>query len=276
MTETTIAIGKETSETTYRTSVKQKQIEKAKDGLVEPGHASLFKAGGILLITGGIFYILVTLAALTPGTNGWAEPPFVSASTFITAMANHARTAYFTWTFFTLTDFLAVPVLIALYFALKGVNRDALMVGIGLGLMSVTLDAAVAEVGFFTGTALSVSWATTTDPVLKSAYYVAANHAVLQTEFAWTYSYFAGFAGWVIISLVMMKSYFGKWIGGLGAVVSALFVFDMALVYTVPSLAGNLILPLQLAFVAFFWTAGRRLFRLGTEQGRLQTGAVAT
>ena len=255
------------------TGVKKPQIAKQ-------GHAALYKAGGILLIIGGIFYVLVTLAALTPGTNGWAEPPFVSAATFITAMANHAQPAYFTWTLFTLVDFIAVPVMIALYFALNKVNRDAVLVGIGLAIMSVILDAAVAEVGFFTATSLSFSWAAATDPMLKAAYYVAANHAVLQTEFAWTYSYFAGFAAWLIISLVMRKSAFGKWIGGIGAVVSALFVVDMALVvsaYTrgVSSLAGSLILPLQLAFVVFFVAAGSRLFTLGKRESQNAKSLIA-
>ena len=238
---------------------------------VESKHASLYKAGGALLVLAGVFYVICTVAALTPGTNGWAEPPFVSAATFITAMANHARTAYVTWTFFTLTDFLAVPVMIALYFALRGVNRDALVVGIGLGLMSVILDAAVAEVGFFTGTSLSVTWAATTDPALKAAYFVAANQAVLQTEFAWTYSYLAGFAAWLIIALVMRKSFFGKWIGGLGVILCALFVLDMVSVYILPGIAGNLILPLQLAFVVFFVTAGRRLYSQGSKQSKLRT-----
>jgi hypothetical protein len=254
---------------------KNRGIERAKLQ-ADSEHAILYKTAGILLIIGGVFYVICTFAALTPGTNGWAEPPFVSAATFITAMANHARPAYITWTFFTLVDFLAVPVMIALYFALKGVNRDALIVGIGLALMSVTLDAAVAEVGFFTGTSLSVSWASATDPTMKAAYYVAANQAVLQTEFAWTYSYFTGFAAWLIIALVMRKSFFGKWIGGLGAIVSALFVVDMASVYAVPAIAGNFILPLQLAFVVFYVTAGRRLFRQGTRQSQPEMRTVTS
>jgi hypothetical protein len=251
-----------------RSDLSESKSEKAKLLQVDPGHKTLYKAGGILLILGGIFYLLVTLAALTPGTNGWAEPPFVSAATFINAMATHARAAYFTWTFFTLVDFIAVPVMVALYFALKGVNRDALIVGIGVLLMSVILDAAVAEVGFFTATSLSVSYATATDPVLKAAYYVAAQHAVLQTEFAWPYSYFTGFAGWLIISAVMRRSFaFGKWVGGFGVIASALFLVDMGLVYTAPAVAGNLILPLQLAFVVFYVLAGSRLLGLGRRLG---------
>jgi hypothetical protein len=86
---------------------------------------------------------------------------------------------------------------------------------------------------------------------MKAAYFMAANQAVSQTEFVWTYRYFTGLAAWLIIALVMRKSFFGKWIGGLGVIVSALFVVDMASVYAVPAIAGNFILPFQLAFVAF-------------------------
>jgi hypothetical protein len=250
---------------------KKKEPAKVRSSFFELGHKSLYKVGGISLIAGGLCYLLATLEAYTPGANGWAEPPFVSAQTFITAMANHAHAAYLTWGFFTMVDFLALPVMIALYFALKGVNRDAVMVGIGLLLMSVILDAAVAEVGFFTGTSLSVTWAATTDPVLKAAYLAAATHAVLQTEFAWPYSYFLGFAGWIVITAVMRKSVFGKWIGWFGLVASTLFVLDMASVYVVPGVAAGLILPLQWAFVAFYMIAGVRLFNLGRKQPQLET-----
>jgi len=254
---------------------RKKEVAREKFYDVDPGHKNLYKVGGSLGMIVGVFYVLVTLIAYMPGNNGWSEPPFVSAATFINTIANHARPAYITWSLFTLTDFLAVGVLLALYFALKGVNRDAILVGIGITLMSVILDAAVAEVGFFTATSLAVSWNAVTDPVLKAAYYVAANHAVLQTEFAWPYSYFAGFAGWIIISAVMRKSSaFGKWLGTFGLVASSLFVIDMALVYIVPGVAGGFILPLQWVFVVFWILAGVRLFSLGRKKNQLQMGVL--
>jgi len=118
--------------------------------------------------------------------------------------------------------------------------------------------------------------AATADPVLKAAYFVAANHAVLQTEFAWPYSYLAGFAGWILISAVMRESSaFGKWLGTFGLVASCLFVIDMALVYMIPGVAGGFVLPLQWVFVVFWIIAGVRLFSLGRKKNQLEMTALA-
>jgi hypothetical protein len=50
----------------------------------------------------------------------------------------------------------------------------------------------------------------------------------------------------------------------------------MALVYMAPGIAGDFILPLQLAFVVFYFTAGKRLFSQGSKQSHLGISAIGT
>ena len=253
---------------------KRVEVEGTRLPAFNPGHRTLYEVGGLSLIVCGICLFFGTFSSLIPGVNGWAEPPWASAESFINVLASHARTAYVTWSIFTVIDFLALPAALAVYFALRGFNRDALLVGLGIILMSAILDAAVAEVGFFTATSLSVSYAAATDPVMKAAYLVAATHAVLQTEFAWPYSYFTGWAGWLIISAVMRKSFFGKWLGTYGVVVSALFMAVMGSVYIAPGVASAFVLPLEFAFVAFYAAAGVRLLKFGRKQTQAYASSI--
>jgi len=227
----------------------------------DPGHKTLYKFGGIMLILIGICELFANLISFLPGNNGWASPPAVSAATFINTLA-HARAAYLSWGLFTIVDFLFVAVIVALYFAFKSVNRDALLIGLVLLFMTAVLDAAVAEVGFFAATSLSTSWAAATDPTLKAAYFVAAQNMVMLTEFAFPYSFAGSFAGLAIIAAVMRKKW--KWIGWFGLVLCAFFSLSSVL-FMIPatSFMGSFI-PLGIFWLFIFSVAaGIRLFKLG-------------
>jgi hypothetical protein len=227
----------------------------------DPGHKTLYKFGGAMLVIVGVCELFANLISFFPQDNGWASPPGVSAATFIDTLA-HARAAYLSWGLFTIVDFLFVPVIVALYFAFKNVNRDALLVGLVLLFMTAILDAAVAEVGFFSATSLSTSWAAATDPALKAAYFVAAQNMVMLTEFAFPYSFAGSFAGLAVIAAVMRKKW--KWIGRSGVVLFAFFSLSSVL-YMIPatSFMGAFI-PLGIFWLFIFGVAaGIRLFRLG-------------
>ena len=165
---------------------------------------------------------------------------------------------------FTICDFLFVPAIVALYFAFKNINRDALLVGLVLLFMTAVLDAAVAEVGFFTATSLSVSWAAATDPALKAAYFVAAQNMVMLTEFAFPYSFAGSFAGLTIISAVIRKGW--KWIGWSSLVLCAFFCLSSILFMLPGTTFMGSFIPLGIFWLFIFGVAaGFRLLRLGMK-----------
>ena len=231
------------------------------DSFADPGHKILFMFGGILLVLIGICELLANLISFMPGNNGWASPPGVSAATFINTLANSQK-AYASWTFFTVVDFLFVPVIVALYFAFKNVKRDTLLVGLIILFMAAVLDAAVAEVGFFTATSLANSWATATDSTLKAAYFVAAQNMVMLTEFAFPYSFAGSFTGLAIISVVIRKKW--KWIGWTSLILCAFFaISSIMFLFPATGFMGAFI-PIGIFWLFIFSSAaGFRLFRLG-------------
>jgi len=229
----------------------------------EPGHKLLFMFGGLILVVIGFCELFANLISFLPGNNGWASPPGVPAETFINTLA-HARAAYLSWGLFTIVDFLFLPVIVALYFAFKDINRDALLVGLILLLSTALLDAAVAEVGFFTATSLSVSWAAATDASLKAAYFVAAQQAVMLTEFAFPYSFAGSFAGIAIIAAVMRKGW--RWIGWFGLIGGAFFSVSSALFMIPATSFMGAFIPLGVFFLFIFAVAaGIRLTILGVR-----------
>jgi hypothetical protein len=231
----------------------------------EPGHKKLYMFGGAMLILLGICELFANLISFLPQNNGWASPPGVSAETFINTLA-HARGAYLSWGLFTICDFLFVPAIVALYFAFKSINRDALLVGLILLFMTAVLDAAVAEVGFFTATSLSVSWAAATDPSLKAAYFVAAQNMVMLTEFAFPYSFAGSFAGLAVISAVIRKGW--KWLGRVGVVLFMFFCLSSVLFMLPGTTFMGAFIPLGIFWLFIFGVAaGFRLFRLGMKKG---------
>ena len=228
-----------------------------------PGHKRLYVFGGVMLILIGICELFANLISFLPQNNGWASPPGVSAATFVNTLA-HARGAYLSWGLFTICDFLFVPAIVALYFAFKSINRDALLVGLVLLFMTAVLDAAVAEVGFFSATSLSVSWAAATDPTLKAAYFVAAQNMVMLTEFAFPYSFAGSFAGLAVISAVMRRGW--KWLGWVGVVLFTFFCLSSILFMLPGTTFMGAFIPLGIFWLfAFGVVAGFRLLRLGME-----------
>lgn len=112
--------------------------------MTEPDSKTLYTVGGIFLIAVGLIYTLCTLTNYLPGmpSYGWASPPILSADAFINTLANHTRAAYANFGLFTFTDLLLPVAMLALYFALKDVNRIVVLVGIGFVIISVIFDAA--------------------------------------------------------------------------------------------------------------------------------------
>jgi len=217
----------------------------------------------MMLVLIGICELLANLISFMPGNNGWAGPPGVSPATFVNTLAGSQK-AYASWTFFTVCDFLFVPVIVALYYAFKNVKRDTLLVGLLILFMAAVLDAAVAEVGFFTATSLANSWATATDSALKAAYFVAAQNMAMLTEFAFPYSFAGSFTGLAIISAVIRKEW--KWIGWSGLIMCAFFAISSILfLFPTTGFMGTFI-PIGIFWLFIFSVAaGFRLFRLGMK-----------
>jgi len=69
-----------------------------------------------------------------------------------------------------LTDFLFLPVMLALYFALKSANRDAMLIATGLVELFVVLDLGVAQPSVASLVTLGGNYAAATTDAQRAGY----------------------------------------------------------------------------------------------------------
>jgi hypothetical protein len=93
----------------------------------------LYRAGGLALIVVGILYLLGAVFSIIIG------PPPSGTEEYMTALAGHRLISLTNFWLFALTDFLLIPAVLALYSALKGINRPAMLTAAGLMGLFVVL-----------------------------------------------------------------------------------------------------------------------------------------
>jgi len=162
-----------------------------------------------------------------------------------------------------LTDLLFLPVALALYRALKDVNRNAMLLATTLVGLFVVVDLAVTWTNYAALIALSDHYTAATTDIQRTADVAAANYAsaVLESSLEAIYSILILSLGILVIGLVMRRADFGKgtaYVGvvtGLLGVVAALGPF-FASVLSVTIILVSLLTTLWILLVGF------RLFRL--------------
>ena len=126
---------------------------------VDPDGKWLYRIGGLSAILFGIAYLAiiglyVPLGARPSGAEAW-----------LAYIAGHTSAWWAILTLSVLTDFLLVPVALALYIALKGINKNAMLV-------------ATAFIGLFVILDLALTWTNYAAGITLSNYYVAARDDV--------------------------------------------------------------------------------------------------
>jgi hypothetical protein len=156
-----------------------------------------------------------------------------------------------------LTNFLYIPVALALYFALKVIDRSAMLIAVAFIGLFILLETAVNWAGYAALLTLSQAYAAAASDAQRAAYVAAANYpsAVLASPLAAVYAIGTLSFGILIIGFVMLKGVFNKITAWLGILTG---VLGMA---AVAGLSMAVILNAVLA-TAWLFFAGYRLIRL--------------
>lgn len=175
--------------------------------------------GGISAIALGLSYLAITalygLAGAVPSGGGAQWLDYLSGKTA-------------TWWgivgLSVLTDVLFVPVLAALYVALRTVNRNALLAGVGLVGLFVVLDLAVTWPNYAALIALSSDPAAATDEAQRAADVAAAGYpaSVLGSTLLGVYAILVPAVGIGMIGVVMLGRTFGRAAAYAGVLVGVL------------------------------------------------------
>lgn len=212
----------------------------------------LYRLGGISALALGIGYIIIIALYVpmgTPPSGGEARLVYIAANT----------TGW--WAILGLsvaTDFLFIPVVLALYVALKGINRNLMLIATALMGLFVVLDLAITWPNYATLITFSGDYATLTNEAQRAAYVTAANYAsvVLESRLIGAYIILVPGLGILLTGLVMLRGIFSKTTAYLGiatgifaivSVVGPFFVSALGLT----AILASVLTTVWLLFVGF-------------------------
>ena len=183
----------------------------------------LYRVGGMSAIVLSMSYIIITVLYVMGGAlpSGGEE--------CLKHIAKHTLEWQAILGFSVLTDFLFVFVLWSLYWALKEINRNATLAGIGFVGLFVVLDLAVTWPNYSSLISLSTKYAIATNDTQRMAFVAAANYAygVLSSSLFAVYAILMPALGISIIGLVMLKGTFSKVTAYLGVVTGILGIISV-------------------------------------------------
>lgn len=156
-----------------------------------------------------------------------------------------------------LTNFLFVPVALALYVALHKLNRHAMLIAVAFIALFVVLELAVNWASYAALLMLSNDYASATNDAQRAAYVAAAQYpsAVIASPLALVYAIGTLSFGFLVVGFVMLKGVFSKITAYLGIITGVLGI---------AAVAGLRIAVILNAVCATIWLffVGFGLFRL--------------
>jgi hypothetical protein len=223
---------------------------------VDPSWKGLYRWGGMSAMLAGVLSFIGIALAFRIGalpSGGEAVLKYLSGQTTL---------AYTIYGLIILGDILGVPFLLALYLALKGVNKNAMLAATGFTGLGLVLDLGVTVISWIGLITLSQNYAAATTDAQRAAYVAVADYALAVIAVSGPiFSLVISSIGTLIVSLVMLKGIFNKATAYLGIAASI-----VGLVYGIsvfgPALTILFIIAILLSGI-WYLLLGSRLYRLG-------------
>jgi hypothetical protein len=224
---------------------------------VDPDGKGLYRAGGISALLLGIGYIV------TIPLYAYVGPPPSGGEARLQYLAGKTTVWWAILGLSVLTDVLFIPVALSLYLALKGVNRNAMLLATAFVGVFVVLDLAVTWPNYAALITLSGTYAAATTDAQRATSVAAATYAsgVLESTLEAVYSILVPSLGILLSGLVMRKGIFGKTTAYLGVVTGILGIVAVAGPPVVSTLSVAIIITAVLTTI-WVLAVGYRLYRL--------------
>jgi hypothetical protein len=226
----------------------------------DPDGNWLYRVGGISGLFFGAAYLVIIALYMPIG----ARPDGVGAQ--LEYFAAHTGVWWGILGLSVLTDILLAPLALALYQALKGIHKSAMLLAVVFMGFFIILDLAITWTNYAVMIALANSYTAATDEAARAAVAAAAIYpsAVLESSILYVYNTLTLSIGILITGVVMLRGVFGRGTAYLGlstgvmgsiAVLSSLFVAGLD--FTI--ILASLLTMLWALFVGF------SLYRLGRK-----------
>jgi hypothetical protein len=222
----------------------------------DPDGKWLYRVGGISALLIGIGYIIIIVLFVPMG----ATPS--GAEAWLTYVADNTTLWWAIIGLSVLTDFLFIPLALSLYFALKGINRKAMLLAAACMGLFVVLDLTLTQINYAALTTLSSSYAAAPNNAQRALIIAAAHYpsVVLESILLFVYNTLTLSVGILITALVMLKGIFGKGTAYLGLVTSTLDILAVAGSFFVSTTLVTVIASVLTTIWVLF--VGHRLYRI--------------
>ena len=231
--------------------------------LTDPTWKGIYKIGGLSLLLAGVLYLLGSTLGFylgaTPGDN----------LVYLEALANQPTLADVTYWIFALADIFLLFGTLGLYHALREIHKSAMLVAAGLLGIFIVLDLGITELNSLALITLTRNIATAASDAQSAAYQAAAHWGLATIPIATFFSWVGPSCGFLIASIVMRKSFFGKPTARFGMIVFFLgIIAGFYFLYPITVLALFLT-PVLVIYGVWLIAVGRRLYRLGKRMDEL-------
>ncbi len=182
---------------------------------VEPDRKWIYRVGGLSALVLGIGYLLTFPVIAYAG--GFPPSGVEARLAFFT---EHAVGWWAATALMVFTDLLYVPVFLALYHALKGINKGMMLLAIACEGLFVALDLAVTWTAYSSLITLGGNYAAATSDAQRAIIVAAAGYpsAIIDSPLLGIYAVFIPALGLLLASLVMRKGVFNKALAYLGVI----------------------------------------------------------
>ena len=218
----------------------------------------LYRAGGVSALAIGLGYIVIIPLYVTAG----ALPAGSEAK--LVYLAGHIAAWWAIIGLSVLTDLLYVPVALALYLALKRINRSAMLLAVASLTLFVALELAITWPNYAALIGLSIPYAAAATDAQRARVIVDAEYvsALLSTPLVAIYTILVPGMGVFITGSVMLNGAFSKAAAWLGVVTGILALVASIGPLLVSALSPAIIVVSTLTLI-WFLLVGYRLIRLG-------------
>lgn len=226
---------------------------------VESDERRWYQAGGLSAMMFGLAYLVIIALYVPLG----AKPN--GAEAWLSSKAGNAPAWWAILGLSVLTDFLLVPITLALYFTLRGINRSAMLAATAFVGLFVILDLALTWTNYAALITLGSHYAAATNDVQRALFVTAASYpsTVVDSNLLFIYNSLTLAVGILMTGLVMRRSSFGKTAAYVGVLTGALGIVAVASSFFASSVSTIAIILTSVLTTAWYLLIGYWLYKLG-------------
>jgi hypothetical protein len=224
---------------------------------VDPNGKWIYRVGGIAAFILVVGYLITFPVYIWLGD---APPNGVEAQ--LVYFSEHGVGWWVILGLMVFTDLLMIPIFLALYQALKGINRNTMLLAIACKGLFIALDLAVTWTAYSTLIMAGANYAAVTDATQRAVFLAAAAYpsAILNSPMSGTYAILIPSTGVLLAGLVMLSGVFNKTTAYLALATGVTGMIFMGS-YVIDALYGFRYINALLAMIWYLFV-GIRLYKL--------------